>query len=107
LAISNNTDHEYTPSDEKFSNTNLSRFMKKHKITSYQRLVQQSNKNIEWYWNAVNKDLDLKWFRKYDRLIDSSNGISDTKWFIGGKCNIVANAIDRQVKSQPDKIAYF
>src|SRR6188474_1723689 len=81
--------------------------MKKHKITSYQRLVQQSNKNIEWYWNAVNKDLDLKWFRKYDRLIDSSNGISDTKWFIGGKCNIVANAIDRQVKSQPDKIAYI
>ncbi|CAN5138649.1 hypothetical protein BH18THE2_BH18THE2_40760 [soil metagenome] len=52
MAISNNLDHEYTPSDEKFSNTNLSRFMKKHKLTSYQRLVQQSNKNIEWYWNA-------------------------------------------------------
>ena len=107
MAISNNLDHEYTLSGEKFSNTNLSRFMKKHKITSYQQLVQQSNKNTEWYWNAVNKDLDLKWFRKYDRLIDSSNGISDTKWFIGGKCNIVANAIDRHVKSQPDKIAYI
>ena len=107
MAISNNLDHEYTPSGEKFSNTNLSRFMKKHKITSYQQLVQKSNKNTEWYWNAVNKDLDLKWFRKYDRLIDSSNGISDTKWFIGGKCNIVANAIDRHVKSQPDKIAYI
>lgn len=81
--------------------------MKKHKITSYQRLVQKSNKNMEWYWNAVNKDLNLKWFRKYDRLIDPSNGISNTKWFIGGKCNIVANAINRHVKSQPDKIAYI
>jgi acetyl-CoA synthetase len=81
--------------------------MKKHKITNYQRLMQQSTKNIEWYWNAVNKELNLKWFRKYDRLIDPSNGISDTNWFIGGKCNIVANAIDRHVKSQPDKIAYI
>src|SRR3712207_9203853 len=30
-----------------------------------------------------------------------------TKWFLNGKCNIVANAIDRHAKKQPDKVAYI
>ena len=81
--------------------------MKKHRITSYQQLIQKSNKDTKWYWHAVNRDLNLKWFRKYDRLVDQSHGISNTKWFTGGKCNIIANAIDRHVKSQPNKIAYI
>jgi acetyl-CoA synthetase len=81
--------------------------MKKHRIPSYQQLIQKSNKDTRWYWHAVNRDLNLKWFRKYDRLIDQSHGISNTKWFTGGKCNIIANAIDRHVKSQPNKIAYI
>jgi acetyl-CoA synthetase len=81
--------------------------MKKHRITSYQQLIQKSNKDTKWYWHAVNRDLNLKWFRKYDSLVDQSHGISNTKWFTGGKCNIIANAIDRHVKSQPNKIAYI
>jgi acetyl-CoA synthetase len=80
--------------------------MRKYGIADYIQLVQKSNENIEWYWNAVNEDLNLEWFKKYDQTLDSSNGIPWTRWFINGKCNIISNVIDRHAKNQPDKIAY-
>jgi acetyl-CoA synthetase len=81
--------------------------MIKHGITDYSCLLKKSNENIEWYWNAINDDLNLEWYRKYDRVYDSSNGIPWTRWFINGKCNIIANVIDKHAKNQPDNIAYI
>jgi acetyl-CoA synthetase len=104
---SNNNNFIYTPTNEKGVNSNISHFMIKHGITDYSRLLQKSTENIEWYWNAVNDDLNLEWYKKYDQLFDSSNGIPWTRWFINGKCNIIANVIDRHAKNQPDKIAYI
>jgi acetyl-CoA synthetase len=89
------------------TDSNVLHFMKKHRISSYQQLIQKASKDTKWYWHAVNRDLNLKWFRKYDRLVNQSNGVSNTKWFTGGKCNIISNAIDRHVKSQPNKLAYI
>ena len=70
----------YTPSYENKLNSNISRFMRKHGIEDYIQLVQKSNEDIEWYWNAVNEDLNLEWFKKYDQIFDSSNGIPWTRW---------------------------
>jgi acetyl-CoA synthetase len=87
--------------------SNIARFMGKHGISDWRQLVEKANGDISWYWDAVNEDLGIEWFQKYDRTLDSSAGIPWTKWFINGKCNIVANAIDRHAKSQPDKVAYI
>jgi acetyl-CoA synthetase len=81
--------------------------MKKHGISDWRQLVDKANGDVGWYWDAVNEDLGIEWFQKYDRTFDSSAGIPWTRWFINGRCNIVANAIDRHAKSQPDKIAYI
>jgi acetyl-CoA synthetase len=81
--------------------------MKKHSISNWCQLIEKANSDIEWYWNAVNEDLGIKWFRKYDKTYDSQTGIPWTKWFLNGKCNIVVNAIDRHAKKQPDKVAYI
>lgn len=81
--------------------------MKKHSIASYPELVKRANSDIAWYWDAVSDDLDLQWFQKYNKVYDSSAGVPWTKWFLGGKCNIVANAIDRHAASQPGKVAYI
>ena len=87
--------------------SNIARFMGKHGISDWRQLVEKANNDVGWYWDAVNEDLGIEWFQKYDRTLDSSAGIPWTKWFINGKCNIVANAIDRHAKSQPDKVAYI
>lgn len=81
--------------------------MAKHGVSDWRQLVERANSNIGWYWDAVNEDLGIEWFRKYDMTYDSSAGIPWTKWFINGRCNIVSNAIDRHAKNQPNKIAYI
>jgi acetyl-CoA synthetase len=81
--------------------------MSKHGISDWRQLVEKANSDIGWYWDAVNEDLSIEWFQKYDKTFDSSAGIPWTKWFINGRCNIVTNAIDRHANSQPDKIAYI
>jgi acetyl-CoA synthetase len=81
--------------------------MERHGISGWRKLVEKANGDIGWYWDAINEDLGIEWFQKYDRIFDSSAGIPWTKWFVNGKCNIVANAIDRYAKSQPDKVAYI
>ncbi|HXX95545.1 MAG TPA: acetyl-coenzyme A synthetase N-terminal domain-containing protein [Candidatus Bathyarchaeia archaeon] len=70
-------------------------------------LLQKSTENMEWYWNAANEYLNLEWYKKYDQLFDSVNGIPWTRRFINGKCNIIANVIDKHTKNQPDKIDYI
>ena len=95
------------PSADQMTRSNIARFMKKHGISSWDQLIEKANSDIEWYWNAVNEDLDIEWFRKYDRTYDSVAGIPWTKWFVNGKCNIIINAIDRHAKKQPDKVAYI
>jgi acetyl-CoA synthetase len=94
------------PSAEHMVSSNISRFMKKHGISSWRELTQKANSDIGWYWDAVNEDLGIEWFQKYSKTYDSSEGLPWTKWFINGKCNIISNAIDRHAKRQPDKIAY-
>jgi acetyl-CoA synthetase len=81
--------------------------MGKHGVSDWRQLVEKANNDIGWYWDAVNEDLGIEWFQKYNKTFDSSAGIPWTKWFTNGKCNIVANAIDRNAKSQPEKIAYI
>jgi acetyl-CoA synthetase len=99
---------KYEPSDsDTISNTNISKFMKKHGLLSYSDLVRKSTENIGWYWDSVNKDLGLKWFTPYCSVFDSSNGIERTRWFIDGKCNIVSNAVDRHLDDGKDRIAYI
>jgi acetyl-CoA synthetase len=97
----------FVPSADQIARSNIGRFMKKHDILNWCQLVKKANSDIEWYWNAVNEDLGIEWFQKYDKTYDSLAGVPWTKWFLNGKCNIVANAIDRHVKKQPDKVAYI
>lgn len=98
----------FQPGAGHLADSNIARFMKKHGISDYKELVEKANGDISWYWDAVNDDLGLEWFQKYDKVYDSSAaGVPWTKWFLGGRCNIVANAIDRHAKKNPDKIAYI
>ncbi len=97
----------FVPSADQAAGSNIARFMRKHSISSWSQLVERANSGIEWYWNAVNEDLGIEWFRKYDRIYDSRAGIPWTKWFVNGKCNIIVNAIDRHARRQPDKVAYI
>ncbi len=89
----------WTPTEEYIANANITRFMKKHDIKDYDELIQKSTDDIAWFWDAVIKDLNIEWFQPYEKVFDDSQGIQWTKWFVGGKINIVHNCLDKHVAS--------
>lgn len=89
----------WKPTRKFIENSNVYRFMKKNRIKTYRQLVRRSQDDIEWFWDAVVKDLDIKWFKPYRKVLDVSKGIAWTKWFVGGKINVSYNCVDRHAES--------
>lgn len=81
-----------------YLNSRIARFMAKHDIKTWQELIARSTKDIDWFWNAALEDLGVEWFRPYERLYDDSLGMPWTKWFLGGRLNIVHNCLDRHIR---------
>lgn len=98
----------FEPPSELINKSNIMRFMKNNAISDYAELIKRSIDDIEWYWDAVNKDLSIEWFKPYSKILDVSNGKPWAKWFIDGKCNIAHNCLDRHIKTtRKDKLAYI
>ncbi|OFZ18102.1 MAG: acetate--CoA ligase [Bdellovibrionales bacterium GWB1_55_8] len=65
-------------------------------VKDYETLYRKSIENREQFWADEADKLD--WFRKWDKVLDDSNK-PFYQWYTGGKFNIVANAVDRHVKT--------
>ncbi len=89
----------WKPTKDYVEKANITRFMKKHNIKNYKELIKKSTEDIEWFWDAAVKDLNIKWYKPYEKVFDDTDGIQWTKWFIGGKTNIVLNCLDKHVNS--------
>ncbi len=90
---------EYRPSDDMVENANITRFMRKHGIKTYDELIERAARDDEWFWDVVTEDLGIEWFRPYKQVRDTSAGIPWTKWYLGGRLNIVHNCLDRHANS--------
>ncbi len=65
-------------------------------VKDYESLYQRSLEDPEGFWADIAEELD--WYQKWDRVLDDSNP-PFFKWFVGGKTNIIQNALDRHLKS--------
>lgn len=83
------------PTPEYLSRSRLLQFMQKNALTTYDDLCNRANADPAWFWDAVAHDLDLRWHQPYTQVMDTSQGIEWTKWFINGSFNYVANALDK------------
>lgn len=98
----------WEPSGDYIHKSNIKRFMDKHGIKTYDDLIKRSVDDTEWFWDAALKDLGVEWYEPYKQVKDESKGFPWTKWFIGGKINIVHNCIDRHIKAgRGDRIAFI
>jgi len=88
----------WKPYGDYLEKSNIARFMRKQGIPDYDTLIQRSCGDTEWFWTECLKDLEIRWQRPYDKLLDTSEGFPWAKWFLGGKLNIVDHCIDRQVE---------
>ena len=90
----------WTPTQDQVAHTNLKKFMDKHGIASLDELSKRSTEDLEWFWRAVLDDLQIEFYEPYKNVVDLSRGIPWARWCIGGKMNIVQNALDKWNNSQ-------
>src|SRR5579863_66131 len=95
----------WRPNETEVRESNVWRFMSRHGLSSYEDLLIKSTSDIGWFWDAVMKDLRIFWDQPYQRVYDTSQGIPWTRWFVGGKLNLVRNCLDRHGAEQPGAVA--
>jgi acetyl-CoA synthetase len=66
------------------------------RVKDYEALYAEADKDVEAFWAKMAKN--LFWYKPWKQVLDSSNA-PFYKWFVGGKINIAANALDRHVKT--------
>ena len=74
---------------------NLTAFMRRYHIGSYDELLKRSTDDIGWFWDAVIRDMEFVFDRAYEKMLDLSGGIEWPKWCIGGRMNIVKSLLHR------------
>ncbi len=95
----------WSPSEDYVQRANVTRLMRAHGIGSYEELVKRSQDDVEWFWEAVVRDLRIEFYQPYHRVLDESDGKAWAKWFVGGRINLAHNCVDRWAERTPDKVA--
>jgi acetyl-CoA synthetase len=65
-------------------------------VKDYASQYKRSIEDPEGFWAARAKELE--WFKPWTRVLDDSQA-PFYKWFVGGRTNIVHNALDRHLKT--------
>jgi acetyl-CoA synthetase len=85
----------WEPSPDVIARSRLKRFMDQHGIETFPELLKRADDDVEWFWDAAIKDIDIAFYRHYDKVVDLSQGKPWAKWWIGGRMNIVQSCLDR------------
>lgn len=88
----------WEPSEELVENSNISRFMKLHGINDAKELLKKSVDNQQWFWQSLERDLNVKWYHPYGEVLDLSKGPEFSRWYLGGKFNLSAQLVDFQIE---------
>jgi acetyl-CoA synthetase len=65
-------------------------------LSHYRQRYDSSLQNPTRFWEQVGRQ--ISWFREFDAVVDARTP-PFFKWFVGGKTNVVLNAIDRHLSS--------
>jgi len=94
----------FKPSKEFVEKTNVKQWMKEHNIDTLDDLYKKTE-DYEWFWEEMAKEL-LEFYEPYDKVLEWDEPFA--KWFVGGKYNIVHDALDKHAKGKnKDKVAYY
>ncbi len=65
-------------------------------VRDYDAAYREAMADIEAFW--ARRAEELEWYQRWDTVLDRSQA-PFYKWFVGGKINIVHNALDRHIKT--------
>ena len=85
----------WRPTPELVAQSNIKAFMDRRGLADFDELMRWSTEDVGRFWEAVLADLDIRFDRPYERILDTSRGIAWAQWCVGGKLNIVTNCLDK------------
>ena len=95
----------WTPTKEVIKRAQLTKFMHQVGVNTWDELYQFSISDVAKYTEEVLKFLDIKFDPPYEQLLDTSEGIEWSKWYVGGGLNISEMCLDRwigtEIENQP------
>ena len=83
----------------------MASLMRRLEATDYLDLVRIGAEQTDRFWKEAVDDIGIEWYEPYTEVRDSSPGIEWTKWFTGGKLNLVHNCVDKHVRDRPGQVA--
>jgi len=95
----------WRPTPELIAASNLRQFMDRHGLGSLAELQDRSTSDLAWFWEAVLRDLDIRFYEPYSRVVDLSRGLPWAEWCVGGRLNIVHNCLDKYAGTPVDEKA--
>jgi acetyl-CoA synthetase len=89
----------WRPGRELVESCTLTAFLREHGLADYDALVRRADEEPEWFWNAIIRRFDIRFFRPFDKVMDSSKGIPWTEWCVGGTTNLTLNCLDKHLEA--------
>ena len=83
------------PNQKWIDESNLVKFIRDHQLKDYEDLMVRSTTDYGWFWESVLKDLDIQFYKSYEKIIDLERGIQFPRWCVSGKMNIIHNCLDK------------
>ena len=83
----------WSPTQRYLDRSRLRRFANAQGLASYDALLSWATADLERFWRAVDRDLDLVWTAPYSRAMDTTQGLPWTSWWNAGRMNYVGTAL--------------
>jgi acetyl-CoA synthetase len=98
-------DYAWSPTPEQSDRSRLRAFMVKLGVTDLDELNDLARRDPERFWSATVDDIGIGWRQRPTRMRDTSEGLAFTRWWSGGRLNLVTNAAERWAKGHPGRDA--
>jgi acetyl-CoA synthetase len=89
----------WQPSREWIEKTNVFRFMRRLGFESREEFLRFSRDELETFWDRMVQEAGIEWSTPYSKVLDTSQGVEWSRWFVNGKLNIAHNCLDRHAAS--------
>jgi acetyl-CoA synthetase len=79
--------------------SNLFAFLKQHKMKDPDELLERSQQDPEWFWDAMVKHLKIEFSTPYTKVLDDTEP-EFPKWFVGGRLNLANDCVFKHARGR-------
>ncbi|MDH2388049.1 AMP-binding protein [Streptomyces sp. HNM0663] len=100
-------DHAWHPTQELLEHSNVAVLCRKLGVDGYRELQRRSVADPDWFWTHAMRDIGVVWDVPPLRIRGEDRRIATTRWFPGGRTNLVDSCLERHIsEGRGDSIAF-